>query len=68
MDKDIKVGEYIRTKQGEIYIITDLEDYGLKIDEFYNQIKNHSFNIIDLIEEGDYVNGEPVEKNRYNAR
>jgi hypothetical protein len=26
------------------------------------KIKSHSPNIIDLIEEGDYVNGEPVEK------
>ena len=27
---------------------------------FKKEIKNHSFNIIDLIEEGDYVNGQKV--------
>ena len=29
---------------------------------FKKEIKNHSFNIIDLIEEGDYVNGDKIVK------
>jgi tmRNA-binding protein len=49
--KDIKIGEYVRTDTGEIYIMK----YFIK--EFdYSKIK-HSQNIIDLIEVGDYVNG-----------
>ena len=68
---DIKVGEYIRTKSGyfakvkniickgypikslERYIICDAEDGTILNPE---ELK-HSFNLIDLIEVGDYVNG-----------
>lgn len=72
---EIQVGEYIRTKNGVIrkaeevlkgnyvniddgFFDTDYDDYrwGLEPDE----IKAHSFNLIDLIEVGDYVNGERV--------
>lgn len=53
--RDIKIGEYVRDTEGEIY----------KADKiFLNhanvEVKKHSFNIIDLIEEGDYVNGYKV--------
>lgn len=55
--EEIKVGEYVRDTEGEIY----------KADKiFLNhanvEIKKHSFNIIDLIEEGDYVNGDKIVK------
>lgn len=61
----IKVGEYVRTKSGRIgkvhsivrneYIFTEnVLPYEFK------KIKAHSPKIIDLIEEGDYVNGKQV--------
>lgn len=73
--EEIKVGEYIRTELGQIgKIDEDLKEF---IDEhrsisekdrieFLGKIK-HSPNIIDLIEVGDYVNGNYVKecKNNY---
>lgn len=72
---DISVNEYVRTNNGVIrkaeevlkgnyvniddgFFDTDYDGYrwGLEPDE----IKAHSFNIIDLIEIGDYVNGNRV--------
>ena len=67
----IEVGEYVRTKHGYIvktteksnifnlgyeeeYIDMEYEIYSLPFEE---EIVNHSKNIIDLIEVGDYVNG-----------
>lgn len=67
---DIKVGEYIRTKYGEFALIKEVypqikaikgKNKNSTLLDF-NLIKNHSFNIIDLIEIGDYVNGEKVDK------
>ena len=65
----IKVGEYIRTKNGYIgkyiiqqninYIDTGKNYIGFDIE---NDIVKCSPNIIDLIEVGDYVNGYYVEK------
>ena len=72
--EEIKVGEYIRTKDGIIAKVTyvdcmmidcdkdvfDLDNLAMMeipreyIEEY---IVEHSFNIIDLIEVGDYVNG-----------
>ena len=48
--EEIKAGEYVRDTEGEIY----------KADEIFLkhanvEIKKHSFNIIDLIEEGDVI-------------
>ena len=70
---EIKVGEYVRTKDGYIgsYVSTldgiiefNISDNKSKeytpIFTYYSNIKKHSSNIIDLIEEGDYVNGEKV--------
>lgn len=75
---EIKVGEYVRTYQGTIARIEDLEfDIKFRIkdnkplyikwqEDFggtYVQkelIVNHSKNIIDLIEVGDYVNGHKI--------
>lgn len=70
----MKVGEYVRTKDGHIEKIIDKykATYGYKIvvnEDFkfkhyeHNYIKHiikSSPNIIDLIEVGDYVNGEKV--------
>ena len=65
---DIKKGEYVRTKSGQIGIFQKYEEEGiqqwftmLQDRTFYTSatkaITKHSFNIIDLIEVGDYVNG-----------
>lgn len=77
MKDEIKVGEYIRTEEGTIVKIED-EEFDLlfsffepnilykhwvsKTDCKLEKIKNHSFNIIDLLEEDDYVNGYMVLK------
>lgn len=65
---DIQVGEFIRTKYGDIgkYVIKQNIDFietnngyiGFNIEE---DIVKHSKNIIDLIEIGDYVNGYKVD-------
>ena len=75
---DIQVGEYIRTTDGVIAKVTNKdEDNHLIIDKYYGGAKyltnidlkeniiKHSFNIIDLIEEGDYVNGMRVSYVRF---
>lgn len=71
---EIKVGEYVRTKDG---FIDKVQNYsfsqniwhcknGMCIDEcncigtHLEDIVNHSFNIIDLIEVGDFVNENEV--------
>lgn len=61
--EEIKVGEYVRTHKGKIYKVTNV--YVLKItcghtSLRYTDISKHSFNIIDLIEVGDFVNGKYV--------
>ena len=65
--EEIKVGEYVRTISGNIDKVDAL--YGMIENTIHlenhkwQSIKNilkHSSNIIDLIEEGDYVNGEKV--------
>lgn len=64
--EEIKVGEYVRTSIGKIYKLTEkkqeqIENYpGFLQYIEQKSIVKHSFNIIDLIEEGDYVNGEKV--------
>ena len=67
--KDIEVGEYVRTKEGEIHkVIKIIEDdgdwdyycYGNNAGYFAMDIANHSKHLIDLIEVGDYVNGKEV--------
>lgn len=71
----IKEGEYIRTKQGYIAKVEDIEENIIMCDsDIYSDyevapvlvgeqmklITKHSFNIIDLIEADDYVNGKKV--------
>ena len=69
--EEIKVGDFIRTKEG--YVGKILRLGGDYLDEFscdcifgsgdckyaiaFHGIAKHSQNIIDLIEEGDYING-----------
>lgn len=73
MENKISSREYIRTYDGIIGKILEDEDIGENgvyidttfLDDYadetnfvkYEDIKKHSFNIIDLIEERDYVNG-----------
>lgn len=60
MEDEYEVGEYYRTKNGEILKIVDLDEYRFLVNKFYYQIVKHSKNIIDLVEVGDYVNGHRV--------
>ena len=63
MEEIIKPNDYVRTYNGRIYKVTNA--YVLKVtcghtSLRYSEITKHSPNIIDLIEVGDYVNGERV--------
>ena len=69
MEDRIEVGEYIRTKEGEIHkvikIIEDDGDWDYYCCEnntgyFAMDIAKHRKNLIDLIECGDFVNGYKV--------
>ena len=76
---EIEVGEYVRTKKGNFGKVLDITNvtgqkrkkYLIKwnISKAYyitaTTIVKHSKNIIDLIEVGDYVNGELVCNSRY---
>ena len=69
---DIKVGDYVRTEDGDIgkikenggevieYCVGTL--YGIDLDRncLDREVLKSSSNIIDLIEVGDYVNGEKI--------
>lgn len=72
---DIEVGDYVRTKQGEIAKIVDTNMFDKTIYKdkqgvkyYLEEIVNHSKNIIDLIEVGDYVNGSEVLENYQHPR
>lgn len=83
MKDKIEVEEYIRTYDGIIGKILEDEDIGENgvcidttfLDDYaeeknfakYEDIKEHSFNIEDLLEKGDYVNGHRIDeiKNGY---
>lgn len=64
MKDEIKVGEYVRTNKGYVVKI-DKEKKNLQMLKFldveYGNILKHSKNIIDLIEECDYVNGKKID-------
>ncbi len=69
MEDRIEVGEYVRTKEGEIHkvikIIEDDGDWDYYCCEnntgyFAMDIAKHREKLIDLIEVGDYVNGYKV--------
>ena len=72
---NIEIGEYIRTKNGEIRKVVEYVVGGYLVDtSYYNEIikentlgiipledvKKHTKNIIELVEVGDYVNGYKV--------
>lgn len=64
----MKVGDYVRTKDGDLFILDDIVDnevipryIHLPYAIWENEIIKSSPNIIDLIEVGDYVNGKLVE-------
>lgn len=57
MENEIKVGEYIRTKLGDIKQITEGFEFIIKrYNESDNKIVKHSPNLIDIIEERRYIN------------
>ena len=61
--EEIKVGEYVRTANGQIAKLIEPTVYEMangECIEWLENITKHSFNIIDLIEIGDYVNGYKV--------
>lgn len=62
--EEIKVGEYVRTKNGAIFrAVSNIvinENIPKKLKKLNDTILKHSPNIIDLIEVGDYVNGMEV--------
>lgn len=53
---ELEIGMYVRTINGKIWIIKSQQ----AISGHRKDIINASYNIIDLIEVGDYVNGEKV--------
>jgi len=60
---EIEVGEYIRTQLGDIKQITEGFEFIIELhNKSSNKIVKHSKNIIDLIEEYDFVNEEEVDK------
>ena len=73
MNNEIEVGEFVRLKQGYIGTVENINDFREPIMKYAvdipkrdlvfvgdNDIVNHSKNIINLIEIGDYVNGKRV--------
>lgn len=72
--EEIKIGEFIRTKEGYIFQIIgqskrvdhtlyDTDNFGICSSTVLEEItKKQSKNILDLIEEGDYVNGKLIHK------
>lgn len=70
---EIKVGDFIRSNDGYIAKIIKIQKGKRECDTyyctdkimasgFYEHIKKHSKKIIDLIEEGDYVNGQKIKR------
>ncbi len=59
---EIKIGEYVRTEKGKIFYIDKYEKIQALhfLNAQYEKITRHSKKIIDLIKEGDYVNGHKV--------
>lgn len=66
---NLEIGMYVRTKRGQIGKITTIgkDNIAIEFNGMWQDVvsktniaKEPSFNIIDLIEEGDYVNGGEV--------
>ena len=72
--EEIEIGEYVRTTDSEIEKVVLIYDNRYMNEDgnmtYFDEIKNHSKSIIDLIEKGDYVNGMRViateNRGRYN--
>ncbi len=68
MEDKIEVGEYVRLQYGKIDKVKNNDYYMQQYIECEKglypreNIVKHSKNIIDLIEEGDYVNGKLIKK------
>ena len=68
MKNKIEVGDYIRTKEWGIAKVnrinngkvTMIKNKNNRTTHYFTQLKEPSQNIIDLIEEGDYVNGNEI--------
>lgn len=68
---EIQIGEYVRTKDGHIgrYIqdapvnnkVLEIDDNEIIFATEINNIAKHSFDLIELIEKNDYVNGELID-------
>ena len=58
--KELNIGDYVRTKKGEIYHVEHDEILKFLSNSNYHKIIKSSPNIIDLIEVGDYVNEHRV--------
>ena len=67
---EIKVGDYVRTKEWGIAKVNKLDNGKVtfvknknnRTTHYFTQLKEPSSNIIDLIEVGDYVNGKKIER------
>lgn len=74
MEDKIEVNEYVRFNNGEIGKVIDIKENPSRIvySEYgeiglISDIVKHSKQLIDLIEEGDYVNGELI-KDKWDTR
>ncbi len=71
MENEIKVNDYVRLKDGTIAKVIEIKNQNTDIFNWYcldndmgtmdRSIVKHSPNLIDLIQYGDYVNGQEVE-------
>ena len=67
---EININDYVRDRDGFIVKVNEIQEYKEEDDIWYQEktlkgtwksmIVNHSKNIIDLVEVGDYVNGREV--------
>ena len=67
---EININDYVRDRDGFIVKVNEIQEYKEEDDSWYQEktlkgtwksmIVNHSKNIIDLVEVGDYVNGREV--------
>ena len=65
INMNIEVGDYVRSRNGSIGKVTKIEDdkylyENKELITFIGNVVKHSKNIIDLIEVGDFVNGNRV--------
>ena len=64
--EEIKVGDFVRTYQGDIGKVQTVTSTGIIIEDerhiHFDRITKPSPNIIKLIEAGDYVNGHEVDE------